>query len=70
MKNKSDADLLGTSYLSNEIKVGTEISWDYPIKLGYFTLFPSVIFPKNGRFGMEVFPPPGGIVNIRWIIPY
>jgi hypothetical protein len=32
MKNKPDLALLGTSYLSYEIKKDTKISWDYPFK--------------------------------------
>jgi hypothetical protein len=39
MKNKPDTALLGTSYLWNEIKKDTKISWDYPFNLFWHTIY-------------------------------
>jgi hypothetical protein len=40
MKNKPDPALLRPLNLSNEIKKGSKISWDYPFKYG---------IPKEGK---------------------
>jgi hypothetical protein len=52
MKNNSDPPLLQTSYISNEIKKDTKISWDYPFNISVVEPEPQrlllLLFFKNG----------------------